>query len=347
VAAEDGRANHPLIRRLRREAPSFSFFQAVRQVQALFPDAPRVGEQGPTHKEVLRFTGHLAFDFPPCDVTSVELDEREAPDDDGPLARLVMATTFLGLYGTSSPLPSSYTEDLFDQEPDSLERGFYDLFQHRLLSLFYRAWERYRYSIRFRSDGEDYYSRRLSCLLHVQRDLLPPDHRIGMLSLFAFAGLLSQEPRSAASLLAALRTEIPGTRFTVEPFVGRWLPIPAPQRSRLGVGPCRLGEDSLVGETILDRSSTFRVVVDAADFGEYVRFLPGGDLLVKARELIDLFNTDYLDYQVEVRLAEDAVPEPRLGSGTPLLGWSTWLGEPAPAARRVRILFEGALHGGG
>jgi predicted component of type VI protein secretion system len=60
---------------------------------------------------------------------------------------------------------------------------------------------------------------------------------------------------------------------------------------------------------------------------------------------VDLFTTDFLDYEVEVCLQEEAVPELRLSWGSALLGWSTWLGTPPPEERRIRILFQGALHG--
>ncbi len=343
------RSLHPVVRSLLGSGHEYSFFQAVRLLQALYPEAARVGEQGPAADEVIRFSAELDLGFPTADVARVSEEEPATPAGDAAAEapdRYRLFATFLGLYGTSSPLPASYTEDLLQQEPDSLERGFYDLFQHRLLSLLYRAWERYRYAVRFRPDGSDYYSHRLACLLHVQRDHLPDEHAVPGLQLLALAGLLSQEPRSAASLEAAARALLPAAEAWVEPFVARYLPIPADQQLQLGAGGPRLGEETYLGTTILDRSSTFRLVVLAADFDTYVRLLPGGDLLAPLRELVDLFNSDFLDCQLEVRLAEDAVPETRLGAASALLGWSTWLGTPAPESRHVRILCEGALHGG-
>lgn len=342
MAAEDRRTSHPLVRSLLREGHHFSFFQAVRLLHSLYPEAPRVGEQGPPKEEVLRFTSHLALEFPPGDVNRIETTETT----NGTAARYRMSTAFLGLYGVSSPLPSSYTEDLLNQEPDCLERGFYDLFQHRLLSLFFRAWERYRYTIRFLPSGTDYFSERLGRLTHVHAEQVPESHSIHHLRLLTLSGLLAQEPRSAANLIAALRTILPELNIWIEQFVARWMDIPGDQQCRLGASHATLSSDAHLGDRITDRASTFRVVTEAEDFDLYVRLLPGGDLLARVRELIDLFNTDYLDYQVEVRLSETAHVEPRLGANSALLGWSTWVGVPATTARCVRILFQGALHGG-
>ena len=380
MAGEDGRANHPLVRRLVREPHRFSFFQAVRLLQDFFPEAPRVGEQGPPRDEVIRFQAGLGFHFPPCDVAKItrlvpgdglpsdqdlvngqqrvaEGVEGEREDEEqvdaseegyqrrGTDLRFRFANTFLGLYGVSSPLPNSYTEDLLDQEPNSLERGFYDLFQHRLHSLFFRSWERYRYPVRFRRDGEDYFSQRLSTLVHVSRGQLPAGHGLPMLRLLSLAGLLSQEPRSATSLLAALGYVLPEASFEVEPFVGRKLPIPEEQQCRLGRDNHALGETAHLGARILDRCSTFRLVVETDRLEHYLGFLPGGELLPRLREVVDLFNTDRLDCQLEVRITAEAVPPLRLGAPSAHLGWSTWLGAPPAPARRVRILLQGALHG--
>jgi len=348
VGAEVGRAQHPLAAALLERGNQFAFQQAVRLLELLHPEAVRVGFQGPPDKEVVRFTGWLSLAFPPGDLASVGEWEREA---DGlgnldPRPRYLLETTFLGLYGSSSPLPTCYTEELLDQDEPEPERAFYDLFQHRLISLLYRSWERYRIAARFRADGSDYYSQRLGRLAHVSANEVPDDAAMPRLRLLALAGLLSQNPHSASSLKSGLEASFPGVTFEVESFVPRWQQIPQDQHSRLGTLNSRLGVDTLLGERIRDCACTFRVVVDTSGYDDYADFLPSGARFRAAREVIDLFNNDALDYELEVRLPAAGAPPFSLGNQHARLGWSTWLGRPIESDCQIRLFFEGAQHGG-
>ncbi|MEZ6186369.1 MAG: type VI secretion system baseplate subunit TssG [Planctomycetota bacterium] len=348
MGAEVGRAQHPLTLALLERGQDFSFQQAVRLLQLLHPDATPVGLQGPPDDEVVRFSGWLSLAFPPGDVASVASWER-IPDGLGNVdarPRFSLEATFLGLYGSSSPLPTCYTEELLDQEDPEAERAFYDLFQHRLISMVYRSWERYRIAARFRPDGEDYYSQRLGRLVHVSEREVPEGSAMPRLELLALAGLLSQGPRSAASLSAALRASFDGVEFKVESFIPRWQDIPRDQYSRLGTENSILGQDLLLGSRIRDMGGTFRVVVDTTGFADYADFLPGGRRFQAAREVIDLFNSDALDYELEVRLPAAGAPPFALGTQHARLGWSTWLGRPDEVDCQIRLFFEGAQHGG-
>jgi hypothetical protein len=94
VALANGRSNPSLIDRIRDQGYRFSFFQAVRLIQALVPGAARVGHQGPVDREALRFCPTLDFVFAASDVAGIrETGKTEA----GP--RFDVMTT-AGLYGT-------------------------------------------------------------------------------------------------------------------------------------------------------------------------------------------------------------------------------------------------------
>src|SRR5262245_39801068 len=130
--------------RLFEEGYAFDFFQAVRLLERLAPQRRPVGRSGPPGEETVRFRAHLSLSFPPSSVHEVRRPSAAQPTPG-------MTVAFLGLTGPSGVLPAHYTELLLrldreakGREKDAL-RAWLDLFHHRLVSLFYRAWEKYRF----------------------------------------------------------------------------------------------------------------------------------------------------------------------------------------------------------
>ena len=323
---------------LLREGFRFSFFQAVRLLQHAAPGASPVGYQGPVEREAVRFRPVLDLAFAPSDVSAV----RRVPGPDG-VPRFEVATTFLSLYGAVSPLPSYFTEELLAQDEESLQQEFLDLFHHRAISLFYRVWEKYRYTSRFAPDGSDYFSSRFQMLLGLDR--LPAGHHASAVRLLGLAGLLTQVPRSSATLRALLSDYFDGVPVEVESCVGRWLPIPEDQRNRLAGVNTTLGRDLSLGGRVYDRSCTFRISLGPLGLADFMAFLPCGDRMPELRELADLMNGDGLDYEVELRLRTEEVPPLQLSGPSARLGWSSWLGSLGPADSRIRFLVKGWFHG--
>lgn len=148
LPAFDGWHPHAPARRLFEESFNFDFFQAVRLLQRMSPDRARVGRGGPPGTEAVRFRARISLSFPPSSIHEIL-----PPTDD--LRVPVMVQAFMGLTGPSGVLPRHYTELLYKIErfgrgPEKHAlRDWLDLFDHRLVSLFYRAWEKYRFYIPF------------------------------------------------------------------------------------------------------------------------------------------------------------------------------------------------------
>ena len=167
---EPGRAPGGVIARLFREGYLFDFFQAVRLLQlqsqqtsatgvppGATPDASRgpVGRDGEPGREIVRFRTHQSLTFPTSEIerlgphgparrTTPEAEHRPAED-----APPEMFVNFMGLTGPNGVLPRHYTQLVLQQMRDGADTvaDFFDLFNHRLISLFYRAWEKYRAAI--------------------------------------------------------------------------------------------------------------------------------------------------------------------------------------------------------
>lgn len=324
---------------LQKEGHRFSFFQAVRLLEQAFPESVPVGGSGPASRELLRLRPALDLAFPSSDVAAIR--PVESPEG---LPRFEILVTFLGLYGVSSPLPNYFTEELLQQEEGGLARGLLDLFHHRILSLFYRAWEKYRLAARFREDGSGPITRLLRVLALADRR--PEGGHVKAVRLLGLIGILTRPARSAGAIAGLLEDYFEGIAFTVEPCVPRSVAIADDQRTRLGRSASRLGREVLLGERVTDRSGTFRIRTSPLRLADLLDFLPGGPRLAELEELVNLANTDGLDYEIELELRGEETPELRLASGTARLGWLTWLGGRPAANPRFRFLRKGwAPHG--
>lgn len=94
--------------------------------------------------------------FPASELKAVEYDE--ADDSRPPVIR----TTFMGLYGVDSPLPTAYLDDIAQhREGHEALQGLLDIFSHRIMTQFYRIWRKYSWPATFEPGGTDRLSQSL------------------------------------------------------------------------------------------------------------------------------------------------------------------------------------------
>jgi len=306
---------------LREDAPRYSFFQIAQLAEAA--GAGEIGGRGPASEEQLRFRTRLSMAHPASDVT----DSERVEDAEG-RERLLLETTFLGLYGTASPLPSYFTEDLLHEEnEDSLVRGFLDIFHHRMISLFYRCWKKYRHHVQFSRGGQDRFSQRVLSLTGLSVDCDDGQTQIPPIKLLRYAGVLSQRPCSAASLRCILSDYYSDIPVKVKENVSRWVAIPDASRSRLGLAGCRLGQDVQLGERVFDRFGKFQVELGPMELDRFETFLPEGDNAPVLRQLLRIATADLLAYDVQLDLVSLATPTVQLSAHAlgARLGHTSWL----------------------
>ena len=341
--APEGRwQDHPLSQRLLKEPHRFSFYRIVYLLQHLHPTAAPVGTQGPPEREVVRFRADLSMGFSASDVTTLSVKDNDSEE----LPRFELTTTFMGLYGPASPLPTHLTEELIHaDEKGDVRRAFMDLFHHRMISLLYRVWEKYRHGIRFKPGGTDPVSKLLLLLAglgEVPKDVTPV---IPPVRLLAYAGLWTQRTRPASALRGILADYFPGIEVEIEQFAGRWLDIPESEQNRLASRRSRLGEDVNLGDRIFDRGASFRVRLDRLGIADYLAFLPPGTKTAELEEIVDRFNSDGLDYEVKLWLRREEIPSLRLGAPEARLGWATWIGQPPGGNQSLSYKMKGRVHG--
>lgn len=327
-----------VIDKLVEEPYSFSLFQAIYLVEETAGVSDRVGHFGNPEHEVIRIRNVAALTFPASQINSVEVIE------DGDKKRYCLSTPIMGLYGILSPLPTMYTSSLIGEQEDG-ERdrarlmAFLDIFNHRLLSLAYRA-DGYRHIHRSdrKSDGQDDRGNSFESSIFSLTGVLNQTARVQLgdwiFSYLPSNRMLAFGARSAAGLKAWLRFYYPDYCVTIEEFTPHWTRIPVDELAMLGTTNCRLagddgdsGHGTTIGEWILDRETRFRVTLGPLDWDEFLALLPGSKDHNSMLELILLFTPDMLEFDFKLRLIADECHHLRvcLDGETSRLGLTTGL----------------------
>lgn len=321
---------------LESEGPKFNFFQAVQLLQRLHRGAVPVGEGGPPSKEAIRFRHDPNLVFHSSDVGGIRL---RVPRHG--LMFSEVTTTFLGLSGTASPLATPMVEAVLrDVEDGGSLRDFYDIFHHRLISLFYRAWKRNRMYASHRLDGSDRLTRRALAFVGVDGFGAAPSLGVPPIDLLALAPLLGLRTRSARTLEIVLGTVFPGIGASVQGFIARRVRLSDDQCAKLGVQNGTLGTNFTIGRSVLDRSGRFGVQIGPVDYELFEALLPGGQHHTKLREIVQQFTRGVLESEVEVLLKEDQTPRFQLGSKGAMLGVTTTLRSPEGKALKAKFVLS-------
>ncbi len=233
---------------------------------------------------------------------------------------------FLGLLGPNGPLPLHLTEHALQRlrQGDATFSRFLDLFHHRFLMLFFRAWAQAQPTVSLDRPHDDRFSQYVGALIGLGMPTLRKRDSVPDFAKLHWAGLLARHVRNAEGLRAILfgYFRVP---IAIEQFAGHWMRLAEPERTRLGMRGCVLGQDAVIGEQVYDRQHKIRVRAGALSLADYESFLPGGERLRKLVDWIRFYLTFELIWDLQLVLKCAEVPASRLG-GSQRLGWSTWLG---------------------
>jgi type VI secretion system protein ImpH len=315
----------------------------VRLLARIFATRKPVGSTAKPQEEFVRFAqlascpdvkeARLSMAFPASAVHSIE---RVPNSEDPPRATV----TFFGLSGTQGVLPLCYTEWMIARRAakDDGLAAFFDLFNHRLISLFYRAWEKHCPPVLYelavaRGCRPDPFTQYLFDLIGMGTAGLRGRMRILDESLLLYAGLIAQRPLSASSLRGILRDYF-SAPVEIEQCVGDWYALEdadccylAPDLERN-----QLGEAAFLGDEVWNQQGLFRISVGPLRLDRFLEFLPDGSAMGKLVELTTFLVGQAMTFEVRVLLHAEDVPLSRLsdegigqGAVTPRLGWIGWL----------------------
>lgn len=306
-----------------KDACSFEFFQAVALLQRLLGDKRPIGGFSNPEDEAIRFRVNPRLGFPASDIQEVAVAEG---------APASMMVNFMGLTGPSGVLPHPYSELILERlrVKDRSLAAFFDIFNHRTISLFYRAWQRSRLPASYGAGTRDFFTQYLYDLLGLGTVGLRDRQAVEDEALMHYLALISMQSRSAVALEQMLADyfEVP---VEVQQFTGTWYHLDEATQCKMDADKeslaAQLGTGAVVGEAVWDRQGCIRIRIGPLDMRRYNEFLPGAKAFTALRAITRLFGNDCLDFEIQLVLDAHDVPGVELNTEATQparLGWTSW-----------------------
>lgn len=367
MAGENRPPPHHLNDRLQASPWGFDFFEALRRLECSRPDLPRIGSSQRLAEDPVRLGQKASLTFAPSSITGYEARESGLPP------RLYVA--FMGLLGPNGPMPLHVTEYAHDRQHNAKDQTlsrFLDIFNHRMISFFYRAWAVNQKAVHFERGPATWKS--VSSPGQTRTGAAAEDRFVafifstfgmGMPSMLErddlpdvakawFAGRLACQTRNAEGLQAIIADyfRVP---CRVLQFIGQWLAIPKDCTLKLGESRRTglLGQSTIIGSRMWDCQQRFRIRLGPLSLDQYERLLPPppayegrapqtsapGASLKRLRAWVDLYVGQERSWDVQLVLKKEEVPASKLGAFG-RLGWTTWLKSQPPAADAANLVLN-------
>ena len=304
------------LRSLEEEPWRFDYFAVLRFLERRHGDRPRIGDSAARRDEFVELGQDPFMDFPASNLA-------RAVQNDGKPIKLFFK--FLGLLGPQGALPLATTEEAYHYviaRDDAFPR-FLDLFNHRFIQLFFRAWADSRPIVQHDRPDLDRFVAYIGSAIGIGspsfRDLdsVPDSAKLG------YAGLLGSQAKCASRLAGSIRGLFK-VDAEIEEFVGSRLVIEPPEWTILGERYNVLGGDALLGRTVFSVQDKIRIRIFTKNLAQYIRFLPSGDLCEPLADLVFFYTGELLDWDAELAIPSGAVEPVRLGKFGQL-GWTSWM----------------------
>jgi type VI secretion system protein ImpH len=298
------------------------FYVAMRRVESAHPNLPRFGSAKSPKQEAIRLGQEPALTFAPANLYSVDVS-RECPK---------LTIRFLGLFGPMGALPTHLSEVALDRRRvgDATIVEFADVFHHRLIAFFYRAWRQSQPAASRDHPVDDAFAGYVNSLVGIAQPSMLGKDQIQDDAKRYFSGHLSRVVRSEAGFIAATQ-EYFSVPIKLVNFHPRWVRLATEELSVIGGEYSQLGKNTVLGARVFDAQSNIQLVIGPLSKERYQSFLPGGRSMIRLKDWVRTFFGLTIAARVQLVLKADEVPLCRLGQG-PQLGWTTWIG-PGAASR--------------
>lgn len=320
MAGEPQTPHSRLNPRLERDIQRINFYRFCQLLEKSRPGAPALGCTLNPADDPVRFRPHPGMGFPVSELKAVEYDEAH-PD-----APPTLRTTFMGLYGVDSPLPTAWLDDIAQQrEGHEAQEAFLDIFNHRILSQFYRIWRKYSYPATFEDGGRDRTSQSLLGLIGLgipgtaQHIAAPVSRFLVLLSVMRLPA------RTEEGIQALVRLLAPHTRAEASPHCPRTV-YPAQPLGFYGDNDFLLDGYTVLGDETTEIASQLLIALYTDDIAEAAGWMPEGQIYADFLVLLRVYLGWRYKAKITLTLPTPLLPAPVLGESPFMLGISGVLG---------------------
>ncbi|WP_428944129.1 type VI secretion system baseplate subunit TssG [Pantoea sp. FN060301] len=306
--------------RLERDLHRINFYRFCQLLEKQNPAKPLTGSTSHPSDDRVRFCPSPGMGFPASELKSVEYsedDERAPP---------VIRTTFMGLYGVDSPLPTAYLDDITQcREGHEALQGFLDIFSHRILTQFYRIWRKYSYPATFEPGGSDTISQSLLGLVGLgipgtAQQIATPVSRF-----LALLGALQQPGKTAEGIQAMVHLLAPNTTAVTSPYCLRPVAVDKPM-GFYGDEDILLDGNAPLGEEVMDASSQLLIELTTDDEQEMHEWMPDGQLYQDFMVMLRVYLGWRFKAKLRLTVSTHLLSVPPLGEAAFWLGLNGVLG---------------------
>lgn len=311
----------------------YNFYQLVELLHNIKDQDPDSGDWEAHYR--LLFRGNSSLGFAASDVTALyQVDEE----------RLGLDTTFFGLNGAQSPLPSFLLEQIATEDEQGVRKAFLDFFNHRLICLLYRIWRKYRYYVRFHEQATDKFSAQLFALVGLADERLRGETPINWCKMLSYSGMLAGRSRSPQVVSGIISHYFDIEDVTIKLWERRIIAIPQEQKIQLGMQNSSLGEDTVIGDSCADCMGKFVICLTGLDQTRFKDFLPSGKEYQPLMTLVEFILREQMAFDLELVIKEgETSPMQLSATNSASLGWYSFIGNGSETrangsqTRRIRI----------
>ncbi|MGV3345350.1 type VI secretion system baseplate subunit TssG [Enterobacteriaceae bacterium LUAb1] len=335
-------AHSGLTEALRGDIWRVNFYRFCQLLEQEYPEAPKLGSTEKLSADPVRFRPWPGMGFPASELKAVETDK------DYPERPPAVRTTFLGLYGVDSPLPTACLDDIARRrEGYEATTAFLDIFSHRICTQYYRIWRKYAWPATFEAGGVDDTSQ---CLLGLAglgipgtaKQIATPVSRF-----LALLGTMHLPTRNAEGIRQLVSLLAPDTQAAViSPD-----PVKVPAEKRSGTGKASrvsLSQRAILGRSGKEACSRILLMLATDNPQEAQGWLPGGQIHTDLMVLLRVYMGYRSDVRLRLTVPVSCLPEPRLGKASRIqLGRTGVLGlkRDRPATRSHLTVSLGTCAG--
>lgn len=289
-------------------------------------------------ESIFRFFTNPKINFPVGDIEQLIILEEDGREV------FQFLVNFLGLQGSSGPLPGSVLDEIAEEHNNNPIQSIYlDFFNHHLITVFHQIWRKYKYYIKFNSNFSDNYSRNIMNLLGVSRDFIKFTH-LNWHKIFYHLGIIQSGIRTKEALTSIIQHYFDLHDISLEEHIRKIVEVEVEQKNQVGIKNVMLGENFILGDKVESFSNKFRVNINNLKLDEFHQFLPNTKKYRQLQELIRFLLKDPLPYDVLLGLHPDTKSTFILGKdNSSFLGWTTLININSGKSQSLnQIIIEGA-----